>query len=113
MEKLETLLRFTVTGLTVWRLSRLLLEHRLENTAKVSSAAVQDAATLRFWACRGLDAVCWISVWMSSQTAIWVTCGLTGLVVSWMAASGLSRLLPREMETPCLVDGDTMRVRNG
>jgi len=113
MEELETIWRFAVTGLAVWRLSRLLLEENDSEDSTVPRATAEETAGVRFWASRAVDLACWISVWMSSQTAIWVTCGLTGVIVSWLAACGFSRLLLREMETPCLRCGEEMRVRNG
>jgi hypothetical protein len=126
MEKWETFWRFTVTGLAVWRVSKLLIERKGgEDRPEMTAAPAGEAGALRFWAGRAVDLGCWISVWMSSQTAIWVTCGLAGVFLSWLTACGVSRLFPHEPEAavaessrPPLREeisacGEGMRVRNG
>jgi len=118
MDKWETYWRFTVTGLAVWRVSRHLLEVKgSEGKSGEPNAAAEEAGGVRFWAGRAVDLACWVSVWMSSQTAIWVTCGLAGVFLSWLAASGICRLCLSGVETtqeaPGLSHGDEMQARNG
>jgi len=112
MESLETVWRFTVTGLAVCRLSRVLLEEGRGEAGPAPGTGAEAASGMRFWSGRAVDLACWVGVWMSSQTAIWVTCGLAGVFVSWLAACGVSRVLLREIAGPCHAGGDETRARN-
>jgi hypothetical protein len=115
MEMLETVWRFAVTGLAVWRLSRLL--YKSAGNLQAGDVAGEDSNSWRFWAGRGADLLCWASVWMSSQTAIWVACGFGGVFVSWITLSGISRLFARvereSGEMACLAGGDGMQAHHG
>jgi hypothetical protein len=57
-----------------------------------------------------VDLVCWISVWMSSQAAIWVTCGLAGALIGWLAACGAARLRPQYAGTGSMQGARTFRA---
>jgi hypothetical protein len=120
METCETFWRFTVTGLAVWRVCRFLLDVNEHTRSDDGFTSVEAEAPCGagFWACRAVDLACWISIWMSPQTAICVTCGVAGAFLSWVAAGGVSRLIVREawvvaaesLGTSC---GDKLRARNG
>jgi hypothetical protein len=129
MENWETFWRFTVTSLAVWRLSRLLIEEKGSGRGgkdgeQAAGVPAREPGGIRFRAGRVVDLACWISVWISSQTAIWVTCGLAGVFLSWLAACGVSRLFLRGAETGEETSrdlrgdqmrhcGDEMRTHNG
>ncbi len=90
MNKLDTIWRLLVTSLAVWRLSRVLFGNGGGSQGVGDSS--EDLGTYRFWAGRGGDFVCWISVWLSSQTALWVACGFSGVFLSWLGMAGISCL---------------------
>lgn len=91
MEELETIWRFLVAGVAVWRLSQLLFGESESKSSERDSEDVQGYTGVRFWASRALDLLCWISVSLSSQTALWVAYGFAGVLFSWVSVSGVSR----------------------
>jgi hypothetical protein len=119
MQEFETIWRFAVTSIAVWRLSRLLFG---DPGSQTRNAATESSVSGRFWAGRAGDLLCWISVLMSSQTAIWVAFGFAGVFASWITLSGVSRLFTPAAkdvgalccgELSCVAAGDGMQVHHG
>lgn len=84
MDKLMTIWNVAAASLAVWRLSRLLLEEKGRGRILPESAE-------NIFGNRALDCICWFSVWLSAQTAIWVAGGLTGVMLNCFVFSHLSR----------------------
>jgi hypothetical protein len=84
MELLQTISKM---ALAVWRLTRTV-------QAAFNNA---DSPSGLF---RLVDYLCWIGVWMSAQTALWVACGFAGVLLNWVAFSGAALRVRRLKEPP-------------
>ena len=91
MHRAMIISRVLVAGVAVWRLSTLFLENRSYNgRSRFFSPRPENIFANRF-----LDCICWLSVWLSAQTAIWVAGGLAGLLLNWLLISSFARLFVR------------------
>ncbi len=66
-----------------------------------SNAQPSRANTEPYIAARAMEGLSLVSIWWSAQTAVWIACGLGGLVLvflNWLLLSRIAPLLPRLTE---------------
>jgi hypothetical protein len=101
MAQFQTIWHLVVASMVIWRLSRALLE--VEGSGRTSHLV--PAKSENILGSRVLDCLYWLSVWLSAQTAVWVMCGLTGVVANWLLISGVLRVLKRDAQDDGLAEG--------
>jgi len=94
MEFLQTISKMALAGLAVWRLTRAVHEAFDDRGAAGSSQPVGAVRgrTEGILGSRVMDFLYWIGIWMSAQTALWVACGLGGVLLNWLAFSAIARV---------------------
>ena len=80
--------RVLVASVAVWRLSHLFFE----GTSYRDRSRFLVPKPANMFANRFLDCVCWLTMWLFAQTALWVASGLVAVFIGWLIFSSLSRL---------------------
>lgn len=75
-----------MASFAVWRLSLLVVE----DGNRSGTTQLQGLRAESFLSNRLLDFICWCSVWISAQTAVWVTGGVAAVLLNWLLLSMLS-----------------------
>ncbi len=92
----ETIWRFCLSALAVWRISHLLAEEDGPWDLIVKLRAWLGQSVLG----RLMDCFYCLSLWVSLPLAIWASDGWTGLLLQWPALSGAACLLERFTRVP-------------
>jgi hypothetical protein len=92
----ESIWRFCLSALAVWRLSHLLAEEDGPWDVIVRLRARLGSSMLG----RMMDCFYCLSMWVSLPLAIWASDGWMGLILQWPALSGAACLLERMTRVP-------------
>jgi hypothetical protein len=92
MEYLQTIPKMALAGAAVWRLMRM-IHGAFDDGAGIHGQGLVRLRLEDVLGSRVMDFLYWIGIWMSAQTALWVACGLGGVLLNWLVFSGAARLM--------------------